>query len=198
MPAILIVSSLVQFFGGSLTYVRDTIKGRSKPNRMTYLIWSIGPLIAVAAGLAAGGSWALLPVFMAGFGPLCIFLASFVNPNAYWRLRWFDYGCGALAILALVLWRITDDPIIAIIFAIGADALALIPTAIKSWRFPETETGIAYILAFLNVCVGIAISSHSQSEILFLSYLFIADLTCVIAIYRMRLVRFLVKSDPNI
>src|SRR5690348_5964176 len=139
---ILIVAALVQFFGGSMFYVRDTLKGKSKPNRMTFLIWAAGPFIGVAAGIAAGAAWwALLPVFVAGLGPFAIFLSSFKNPNAYWKLGVIDYICGALAILALVLWVLTTSPILAIVFSIAADALALGPTLLKSWQYPETETG---------------------------------------------------------
>ncbi len=34
-------------------YIRDTLAGRTKPNRITWLMWSIAPLIAFSAGLAA-------------------------------------------------------------------------------------------------------------------------------------------------
>ncbi len=188
--AILIVAALVHFFVGSLAYVRNTLNGISQPNRMTFLIWAIGPFIGVVAGLAAGGSWALLPVFMSGFGPFCIFLASFANPRAYWKLGWLDYICGALAIIALVLWLITDNPINAIIFAIAADVFALWPTLIKAWRFPKTETGRAYCIAFLNVCIGILVSTRNFSDMAFLTYLFVANAALVVAIYRKRVLQF--------
>ncbi len=62
-------------------YIRDTLKGDTKPNRVTFFIWAVAPLIATAAGLAKGVTWAVVPVFMAGFCPLLIFLSSFANPK---------------------------------------------------------------------------------------------------------------------
>src|SRR5215469_15747249 len=93
--AILIIGAVIQFFVGSLAYVRDTLEGKSKPNRMTFLIWAAGPFIGVGAGIAAGAAWwALLPVFVGGLGPFAIFLASFRNPAAHWQLGPLDYACG--------------------------------------------------------------------------------------------------------
>jgi hypothetical protein len=183
---ILIVASLIQFFGGTLFYVRDTLRGESKPNRMTFLIWAAGPLIGVAAGVTAGAAWwALLPVFVGGFGPLVIFLSSFVNPNAYWKLGVVDYICGGFAILALILWITARDPVIAIVFSILADALASCPTIVKSWKSPETETGLTYFVAFCNVSLGLFLApTHSFSQIGFLVYLFLCDAILTIAANR--------------
>ncbi len=188
---ILVGAAAIQFLFGSLAYVRDTLHGRSQPNRMTFLIWAIGPFIAVAAGLSAGGSWALVPVFMSGFGPFCIFLASYANPKAHWKLGTLDYLCGALAILALVLWALTSDPVIAIIFAIAADTFALYPTLIKAWKYPETETGITYIIALLNASVGLILATQGFSEVAFLTYLVLTEISLIVAIYRKRVLLFL-------
>ena len=187
----LTVGALIQFFGGSLLYVLDTLKGKSKPNRMTFLIWTAGPFVGVAAGAAAGVTWwVLLPVFMAGFGPLAILLSSFKNPGAYWKLGVLDYTCGTFAVLALFLWVITSDPLIAILFSIIADALAAFPTIIKSWKYPETETGLNYFIALCNVGLGLLVApSHSFAQIGFLVYLFVCDVILTVAIYRVRFLK---------
>ena len=135
---LLIGISILQFVG-VLVYVRNTLLGHSQPNRVTFFLWALIPAIALFAGFAKGESWALLPVFMAGFGPLLIFFSSFFNPQAYWKLRLLDYICGVLSVLAVILWIISGSPFIAVVFAILSDGLASIPTLVKSWRFPETE-----------------------------------------------------------
>jgi hypothetical protein len=184
--AVLIAGAFVQFFLGSLAYVRNTLKGRSKPNRMTFLIWAAGPFIGVAAGIVAGAAWwALLPVFIAGLGPFAIFLASFKHPAATWKLGALDYACGALAVLALVLWGLTTNPITAIVLSILADALASLPAVLKSWRYPETETGFTYFVALCNVSLGLLLApSYAFSQVGFLIYLFIADLILTVAANR--------------
>ena len=64
---------------GVFSYAKDVVKGKAKPNRVTWLMWSIAPLIATAAGLFSGVGLAVIPVFMSGFGPLIIFILSFTN-----------------------------------------------------------------------------------------------------------------------
>src|SRR5215471_17568624 len=84
---------------GSLHYIRDTVRGNTKPNRVTYLMWGIAPLIATAAAVFKGVTWAAVPVFMSGFCPLIVFASSFVNRRAYWKLGAADYACGVFSLL---------------------------------------------------------------------------------------------------
>jgi hypothetical protein len=124
---------------GSVTYAVATIKGKTKPNRVTWFLWAVAPLIAFSAQLKEGVGWPVIMTFMVGFGPLIIFLASFVNQKAYWRITKLDIVCGAISVLALIFWLITGKGVIAIIFSIVADLLAGVPTLIKAYQAPETE-----------------------------------------------------------
>ncbi len=170
---------------GVLYYVRDTWHGQTKPNRITWLMWSLAPLIGTVAALSDGVSWATLPVFMTGFGALLIFLASFVNPLSYWKLGILDYVCGLLSALALVLWWITKEPNIAIVFAITSDGVAAVPTLIKSWKYPETESVVAYMAGLLSALTSFAaLKLWGFSELAFPVYLVIANAILVFAVWK--------------
>jgi hypothetical protein len=125
---------------GIATYILGTFRGDIKPNRVSWLLWSIVPLISTAASLSAGVGWVVLPVFMAGFGPFLVFICSFTNRESYWKLQKIDYICGALSLLALLLWAVTRQPVTVIAFSIIADAFASVPTIIKAWKDPATES----------------------------------------------------------
>ena len=135
--------------------MRDTLAGRTQPHRVTFLIWGTAPLIAAFAAFANGVRWAALPVLMTGLCPALIFLASFHNKNAYWKTKPSDYVCGASSILALVLWRVTHEPNIAILFAIASDTLAAVPTMRKAWTNPESETISAYVFSWLSLSTSL-------------------------------------------
>lgn len=60
---LVIIGSLLQLYGASF-YIRGTLMGRTKPNRITWILWTASPLIAVAASLSQGATWAVLPVFI--------------------------------------------------------------------------------------------------------------------------------------
>src|SRR5262249_50842031 len=136
--------------GGSLSYLLDTLKGKVKPNRVTYLLWATAPLIAFFAELKQGVGLASLMTFTVGFLPLTVFVASFVNTNAHWKLSSFDVTCGALSLVGLVLWFITKSGNIAIVFSILADALAALPTIVKAFNYPETESAWPYFTGTIS------------------------------------------------
>lgn len=171
MEYLVFVGAAVAFIGG-ISYVLETVKGTTKPNRVTWFLWAAAPMIATAAALMHGVSWAILPVFMAGFMPLLVFLASFLNREAYWELRSFDYWCGAVSVGALLLWILTANAVLAIVLAILADALAALPTVVKAWRFPETESVWIYLGALFSASTAFfAIERWSIAEFAFPLYL---------------------------
>ena len=86
---------------------------------------------------------------MAGLNPLLVLVASFASKKAYWKITVFDMLCGLFSLLALLAWMITENPASAILFAILADALAGVPTLVKAFSHPETETGVSYALFFV-------------------------------------------------
>ncbi len=192
-PQIVIFGAAVNFFG-SIPYIIHTIQGRTKPNRVSWLLWSIAPFIGSAAAWSAGVTWAVLPVLMSGLMPLVTFLSSFVNPQAYWQLRRFDYLCGLFSVLALILWWLTDQPVVAILFAVISDCLAAIPTLVKSWRHPDTESGSTYVAAFINGLTAFAaIQIWTFSSYAFPIYIVIMNLLLFSAIYRRRIFSFFQK-----
>lgn len=143
---------------GGLSYLIDTLKGKAKPNKVSWFVWALAPLIAFWATVQQGVGVQSLLTFMVGFNPLIIFIASFVNKKAYWKISKLDLSCGALAILGLVLWQITGTGNLAIFFGILADGIAAIPTVIKSYKEPETEnanvflgSGLAALITLLTI-----------------------------------------------
>ena len=122
-----------------------------KPNRVSFLLWSIAPFIAFAAQIKQGVGLESLMTFSTGFLPFIIFLASFVNKKAEWKLTRFDIICGVLSILGLILWLVTRVGNIAITFSILADGLAAVPTIIKAYKYPDTEIAWPWIATAFGV-----------------------------------------------
>lgn len=147
-----IVGAIIAAVGG-LSYLLDTLKGKVKPNRVSYLLWAIAPLIAFFAEIKQGVGIQSLMTFIVGFLPFTIFVASFVNKNAEWKLSHFDVTCGALSLVGIVLWYITKSGNIAIFFSILADGLAALPTIVKSFNYPETESAWPYFTGTISAAL---------------------------------------------
>lgn len=145
-PKILVIVPVLSMIGSG-SYIYAVLKGRAQPNRVTWILWAIAPLIAFAAQIQGGvGLLQSLLTFMVGFGPLLVVIASFFSHGAVWKLTTFDFVCGGLSVLGLLLWFVTRENNIAIFFAIMADGLAALPTLVKSYKEPESEDATVFIL----------------------------------------------------
>lgn len=185
---LVLLSSLISI-GGATAYIRDTISGKSKPNRVSWFMWALAPLLGVSAALSIHADlWAVVRVFLSGFIPLLVFLVSFVNPQSYWKLNTFDFLCGAFAVLALVLWGFADSPRLAILLLAIGDGCAALPTIFKAWKYPETETGITYVASLVSVLLVIpSIPVWNIENSAFQIYLLAANAVFVFSMYRKRL-----------
>jgi hypothetical protein len=162
---------------GAFAYIWDTIKGKVKPNRVSFLLWAIAPMIAFAAQIKQGVGLESLMTFSTGFLPLLTLIASFTNKNAEWKLTKFDLACGFLSVVGLILWLVTKVGNVAIFFSIVADGLAALPTMIKAYKYPETEIA----LPWLATCIGVTLTLLTLKEWTFANsgfiiYIFIVDL----------------------
>lgn len=161
---------------GGFYYLYETMTGRAKPNRVTWLLWGLFPMIVFIAQRAQGVEGLSWATFAAGFTPFLIVLASFLNQKAYWKTEPRDYYLMAGALLGMVLWFLTSNPNIAILFSLVADLLAGLPTLIKSYRRPETESWIAYAISTFGFGVGIlAIPSYTFQNYAFIVYVFVLN-----------------------
>lgn len=151
-----IVGVILQSIGG-ISYLIDTVKGKIQPNKVSWLLWAVAPLVAFAAEISQGVGIQALTTFIVGFVPLVIFFATFVNKKAEWKLSKLDIICGILSVLGIVLWYITQVGNIAIFFAILADLLAGFPTIVKSFTDPESESDLVYLFGIINAGIGLLV-----------------------------------------
>jgi len=144
-----IVGALVNF-SGTMYYVVAVLRRRARPNRVTWSLWALAPLIAFAAQLSEGVGAPAALTLAVGLGPAFVVLASFITRDAYWAIFPLDWVCGAFSVCALALWWFTGVGAIAVALSIVADAFAALPTIMKAWRWPETENAFAYSLGSLG------------------------------------------------
>lgn len=180
-----ILSYLLSIYGISF-YIRDTLRGKTKPNRVSWAMWAIAPLIGAGAALVVHADpWTTFRTFLAGFLPLIVFVISFFNTKSYWQLTNFDKLCGIFSFVAILIWLMLDSPLLAIIFAIIADTLASLPTIRKAWTHPETETKITYTASFISfILILPSVPNWSIENTAFIAALFLNNAVMWFAVYR--------------
>jgi len=182
---------------GSTTYAYQTLKGKTQPNRVSWFLWAVVPMIAFVAQLNEGVGLQVLMTFMVGFGPLLVFASSFVNRKAYWKISRLDIICGVLSVLAVALWWMTGKGNVAIALSIAGDFLAGVPTLIKAYKQPETE----HPDVFRNGAISALITLLTIKSWTFASYgfaLYIFSICVVLyALIRFKLGQRFLASAPQ-
>jgi len=170
-----IIGAVIGSIGGYY-YLYETIAGKAQPNRITWLLWGIFPMIIFVAQRAQGVEGLSWTSFVAGFAPLLIVAASFFNKRAYWKNEPRDYYLMAAAIFGIVLWAVTDIPNLALLFSLLADMLAAVPTLVKSYRFPRSESWIAYAISTLGFGISfLSVQTYDFQNTAFVAYVFILN-----------------------
>lgn len=192
---IIFVAVLLNLFGHFL-YIRSIVKGGAKPNLISWFFWSLAPFIGVFFQLKAGAGLSVLPIFIAGLGSLLIMIAAILTKNGFWKMTAFDMYCGLFSALALIFYIFTHNLGVSILFAILSDALASVPTVVKTWNFPETENWGPYFLPIFSNLAGLLIIKDWSFPIYsFGIYFIILNLVILFCMYRKKIFRQMSTSS---
>ncbi len=127
-------------------YIRDTIAGRTKPERASWLIWSVLGSIALASQIAEGASTSLWFAVVQVSGTVIVFLLSITKGHG-------DYLCRRNRLIlpvagaGLVLWYLTDVPAFALVITISISLMAGGVTIWKAYRDPGSETMTTWLVS---------------------------------------------------
>lgn len=181
LAGIAMIIAVVSYF----YYFRDIFAGRTKPHAFTWLVWASLTTIGFAGQLSDnGGSGAYITGITAVVSFVIFFLALFRGEKEVTQSDWFSLG-GAAA--ALLLWLLTDNPLLAVILITLVDFLGFVPTIRKSIRKPHEETLISYALAGLKFMLAIiALDNYSVVTVLYPASLVFANLLFVLLLISKR------------
>ena len=156
-------------------YVKDILHGNTRPNTLTWGVWALITIIAVLAQFNAGASWSIVMVIADSLSIFIIFGLCLYG-FGYRTYGWLEAICFLLAIIAIVAWQVTHQPVLTIIFSIVADLFAALPTVVKAWRDPWSETPYPWLMvAFGGLCAVASTTIFDEANILFPAYLFVIN-----------------------
>jgi hypothetical protein len=138
-----ILAGLIQL-GAHIPYIVDIVARKTRPNLISWLLWTVIVTTTAAAQISVGASWSLMLLIGGDIGSITVVILSLCGYgyNVFGRT---EKVALLLSISALALWYITANPIVAIIFAVLADGIAYVPTIVKVVRYPESETLLFWV-----------------------------------------------------
>lgn len=149
MREILEIISGVLFFAGYLPYYLGIVRGNTKPQVVTWLIWSAIDWLTLIGMFVSGSVNGLIIGATAG-ATIAMFLAWFYGPKV--RFSRFDLVCLVGAASAIVLWRVFDDAVLGIICCQVVNLIGALPTWRSVWRDPSVEEKLPWLM-FWTSCV---------------------------------------------
>lgn len=157
---IISIVAILLTFVGYVPYIRDTIKGKTKPHVYTWFIWGLVTAIAYGLQVSGGagvGSWVTLAVAI-----ICFFIFLLGLRNGKKDITRLDTVFLISSFVALFLWLIVKQPVLSVILVSSIDLLGFVPTIRKSWNKPYSETLFTYELnAFRHGISLLALQQYS-------------------------------------
>ncbi len=172
----------IMSFTAYLLYTVSMVRGKCRPNRMTWMtltVIGLGLAISYYASGARETMWTALSYFA---GPLIISLFSIKYGEGGWDP--LDRWCIAGVVISLLLWWIFNSPLISLVANLFVDLLALIPTIHKSIVDPKGEDRKAWALETTSNIVNLlAIRTWTFAIISYPIYLVMVNMVITIALW---------------
>jgi hypothetical protein len=149
-----------------LPYFINIFKGKTKPHVFSWFVWGLLTGIAFFAQMAKGaGAGAWVTGLTAFFCLIIAMIALFRGEKGVTKSDWF---CFIGALCGLLLWKLTSNPLLAVLLVTTTDALAFTPTFRKAYFKPYEETVSTFALNTIKFIFGlIALQSFNLTTWLY-------------------------------
>jgi len=165
-----ILSAVIVLIGAPF-YAVDIFKGRTKPERTTWFIWSVLGVIAFVSQRALHAHWSLVYAGIDALGSLIVFGLSLKYGVGGWTV--LDRFALIIALIGVVIAVLAHAPIVAILGVMLADGAGAVLTIRKTYRQPSSETAITWFGVGTSALLG-ALSVHSFRPSLLIYPLYVA------------------------
>lgn len=174
------LSLLINIFGG-LPYIVQIVRGNVRPERMSWFVWSLILGLAIWSYRSSGATNSLW--FLVGdcIVTTVIFLLSLWRGKGGWTR--LDIVCLLIAASSLLLWQATSLPLLSLGGVLVADAVALVPTLVKSLQDPGSESASTFCFSSLAAVFGfVSVGEWNLLLLFYPAYLFLANFVTAVTI----------------
>ena len=183
-PVLGIAAALVGI-ADTIPYVRDTLRGSTRPHRGTWLVWSVLAVVVCFSMEADGASWSL---------PMAATQAVLITLIFTLSVGRGVGGAGGADCVMLVIagagvagWLLADAPLVATACVVAADLIAVAMMVPKTYRDPHSETLSTFALAGLSGALATgAVASLDPSLLLYPAYFCLVNAGLALLIHQRR------------
>ncbi len=132
------------FFSAFIPYFIDILRGRTNPQRATWIIWTILGVLILASYRSVGAQNTIWVAIAGAICPCVILVLSI------WRgeggTSKLDIAGLAGSAIGIAGWWLTTDPFVGLVMFMLTDQIASVPTMAKLWHEPASESLFAWSL----------------------------------------------------
>jgi len=173
------VLSFIAYF----PYIYSIFKGKTKPSRSSWWIWSFVGLLILLSYYEVGARntiWIPLVFFIC---PLIIAILSIWFGEGK-KLNKLDKICILGVLISLIPWFVFKSAHVTLFINIFIDFLGFLPTFQKTYQNTESEDGTTWILFFVASILNIiALENYGFSIMLYPAYMIIMDIIMIYIIF---------------
>lgn len=163
-----------------IPYIKDVLRHKTRPQRVTWFIYAILGSIAVFSQLAKGALYSLWLPGIETLATLITFILSIWFGVGGFNRR--DMIALSAAAFGLVAWHFTREAAIALYIVIFIDAVGTWPTVEKAFKNPGSETLMTWALVTIGgLFATLAVGKFNFVLLAYPISIFLANAAVVIA-----------------
>jgi hypothetical protein len=132
----------------TIPYVRDTLRGTTRPHRGTWLIWGVLAIVVCLSQRADGASWSLIMAGTQAVVTSLVFVLAIRRGEG--GISPAELTMTMIAIGGVGGWIAADEPIVATACVVAADLIGTALMVPKTYRDPHSETLSTFAFASLG------------------------------------------------
>lgn len=149
-----VVATVIGALGG-LPYIYNAFKKKTRPHTIAWLIFLILSVIAWISQYDLGARESLIFYSWFVVNNVIILGLSLRKNAGYGDITPINILCFVIAMLSIILWKVTDSSLLALICVLVADGIGAVMILVKSYKHPSTETLsmwlVGSVATFLNI-----------------------------------------------
>jgi len=179
-----ILAGVIQVYA-VIPYIKEILHGDTRPNIVSWGLWTFIQIVAIMVLLssAEGFSWSLVLLLATTFNTGLVTILC-LKGYGYKQFGLVEKICLPLSLVTVACWVITKDPVLTLALDVLAYFVADLPTIIKTWKDPHSETAFPWFLVAVAATLGALSSTIINAENLALPiYLALANGTIALFAY---------------
>ena len=163
---------------GYIPYSHDIFRGKVKPQRVTWGIWSILTTIAFFNLLANGGGFS--SIFFGTIAGMVLLTFGLSFKYGVGGSSRFDKSLLTLSMILFLYWLFLGDRHYSTYIALTIDSIGALPTLLKTATHPNTETYPQWTLAAIGAVFSIAaLGNYALIALVYPLYVLLMNLLVV-------------------